>query len=285
MMNQVLVVSCVLMSSLAGLAADLPQPIASGMKNPESVCIGADGRTYVTEIGEFGKDGDGRVLVIVDGMATPFATGLNDPKGIVAFEKDLYVTDQTRVVKVDAKGQVTTFAATDQFPLTPLFLNDIAVELKSGSLFVSDSGDLKGMGGAVFKIDMKSGKVNILDDAKSIPGLNTPNGLALDGATHLLLVDFGSGALYRIQIADKSFEKINEGFDGGDGLTWGKDGSLLISSWKTGKVFKAKRPDQKAVLISDRFEQAADSCLDPTGRFLLVPDMKAGTLTALPIAE
>ena len=36
------------------------------------------------------------------------------------------------------------------------------------------------------------------------------------------------------------------------------------------------------MLIAEGFESAADLCLDPTGKFLLIPDMKAGTLTALP---
>ncbi len=269
-----------LVSSLWG--ADLPKPLVTGMTNPESVCLGTDGRTYVTEIGEFGKDGDGQVSVIVDGQAKPFATGLDDPKGIVAFQNAFFVTDKTRVVKVDANGKATTFTAADKFPSLPLFLNDIAVEPESASLFVSDSGDLKGAQGAVYRIHLKSGKTELVVDAKSLPGLNTPNGLALDGASHLLLADFGSGVLYRIKLADKSFQKIAEGFDGSDGLTWDKHGRLFITSWKTGKVWGIPRPGQKAVLLSDKFEQAADSCLDPTGRFLLVPDMKAGTLTALP---
>ena len=98
----------------------------------------------------------------------------------------------------------------------------------------------------------------------------------------MLLADFGSGVLYRIKLADKSAQKVADGFDGGDGLTWDKFGRLFITSWKTGKVFGIPRPGQKAVLLSDKFQAAADSCLDATGRFLLVPDMKAGTLTALP---
>ncbi len=267
-------------SSLSG--ADLPKPLVTGMTNPESVCLGADGRMYVTEIGEFGKDGDGQVSVIVDGKAKPFATGLDDPKGIVAFQNAFFVTDKTRVVKVDANGKATTFTAADKFPSPPLFLNDIALEPESGSLFVSDSGDLKGMGGAVYRINVKSGQTELVVDAKSLPGLNTPNGLAMDGASHLLLADFGSGVLYRIKLADKSSQKIAEGFDGSDGLAWDKHGRLFITSWKTGKVWGIPRPGQKPVLLSEKFEQAADSCLDPTGRFLLVSDMKAGTLTALP---
>ena len=37
--------------------------------------------------------------------------------------------------------------------------------------------------------------------------------------------------------------------------------------------------------MAEGFEAAADICLDPTGKFILVPDMKAGTLTALPDAR
>ena len=282
MKNRLLSAVCVLAFASSLWAADLPKPLVTGMTNPESVCLGADGRMYVTEIGEFGKDGDGQVSVIVDGKAKPFATGLDDPKGIVAFQNVFFVTDKTRVVKVDANGKVTTFTAADKFPSPPLFLNDIAIEPESGSLFVSDSGDLMGKGGAVFRINVKSGQTDLIADGKSLPGLNTPNGLALDGASHLLLADFGSGVLYRIKLADKSSQKIAEGFEGSDGLTWDKHGRLFITSWKTGKVWGIPRPGQKAVLLADKFEQAADSCLDPTGRFLLVPDMKAGTLTALP---
>src|SRR4051812_30768567 len=65
-------------------------PLVSGLKSPESVCVGHDKRLYITEIGAFNNDkddGDGRVMVVgKDGKATPFATGLNDPKGIVAFK-------------------------------------------------------------------------------------------------------------------------------------------------------------------------------------------------------
>jgi len=273
--------SLFLLASPAG-AADPPKPLVTGLKNPESVCLGAEGRVYVTEIGEFGKDGDGQVAVITDGKAAPFATGLDDPKGIVAVQNVLYLTDKTRVVKVDAQGKATTFVAADKFPSPPLFLNDIAYEPEAGALFVSDSGDLMGAKGAVYRIDIKTGKTALVVDSTSLPELKTPNGLALDGASHLLLADFGSGALYRVKLADGKATKIGDGFDGGDGLVWDHYGRLFITSWKTGKVMGIARPGQKAVLISDKFEQAADSCLDATGRNLLVPDMKAGTLTALP---
>src|SRR6476661_1083593 len=143
-------------------AADLPKPLVTGLKNPESVCLGADRLLYATEIGEFGTDGDGQVSVIKEGKAVPFATGLDDPKGIVTWENAFYVTDKTRVVKIDQNGKATTFVAPEKFPTPPQFLNDIALEPEAGTLFVSDSGDLKGTGGAVFRIDLKSRKVDLV---------------------------------------------------------------------------------------------------------------------------
>ena len=89
----------------------LPKPLVTGLKNPESVAVGSDGRIYVTEIGEFGKDGDGRVMVIVNGKAVPFATGLDDPKGMVAWQKWLFVTDKKRVWRIDHTGKAKVFAA------------------------------------------------------------------------------------------------------------------------------------------------------------------------------
>src|SRR5947209_4436545 len=86
----------------------LPKPMVTGLKNPESVCVGGDGRIYISEIGEFGTDGDGRVLVVdKTGKAVPFATGLDDPKGIVAWTNLLFVTDKKRVWKIDPKGKAT----------------------------------------------------------------------------------------------------------------------------------------------------------------------------------
>ncbi len=277
-----LIAAGIVLTAAPLFAADLPQPLATGMKNPESVCIGPDGLAYVTEIGEFDKDGDGVVSVIKEGKPVPFATGLNDPKGIVFFDKFFYVTDKKQVAKISLDGKVSIMAAPEAFPTAPLFLNDIAVDPEKFQLFVSDSGDLKGAAGAVYRIDIRSGRVGLVVNSENLKGLNTPNGLALDGTSHLLLLDFGSGILYRIKLADNSAQKIAEGFDGGDGLTWDKFGKLFITSWKTGRVWGIPRPGQKPILISEKFEQAADSCIDPANKHLLVPDMKAGTLVALP---
>lgn len=281
---KMLSVSCAVALTFAvnAFAQQAPKPFVTGLKSPESVTVGLGGKVFVTEIGDFDKDGDGTVVQIVDGKAVPFASGLDDPKGIVAFRDALFVADKTKVLKIDAKGKVSVFAGPDAFPTKPLFLNDIAVDAENGTMFVSDSGDLKGTGGAIYRIDPK-GKVTSLLTPKNFPAMNTPNGLLTDGTlASLYYADFGTGDLYRIKLADQSVEKLADGFGGADGITVDHFGRTFISDWKNGKLFVIGRPGDKPVLVAEGFKAAADTCLDPTGKFILVPDMKEGTLTAVP---
>ncbi|HEX3152059.1 MAG TPA: PQQ-dependent sugar dehydrogenase [Gemmataceae bacterium] len=260
-------------------AAELPKPMVTGLKNPESACIGMDGRIYVTIIGE-DKDGDGSVAVIEGDKAVPFATGLDDPKGMVAFKQFLFVADKKKVVRIDPKGKVTVIADEKAFPKPPLFLNDLAVD-EMGVLYVSDSGDLKGAGGAIFKIDQK-GKVTLLADEKINPAVGFPNGVLNDGMNHLLFINMETGELHRMAVANGSSERIADGMVGGDGLIFDAFGRLYITSWRTGKLWVIPRPNAKPILMAEGFQAAADLGYDRIKNVLLVPDMKAGTLTAIP---
>lgn len=270
-----------LSSALPAVAAAAPTPesFVSGMQNPESVCYGFQGKLFVTEIGEAGKDGDGKVSVIEDGKAKTFATGLDDPKGIVFFRDALYTTDKTRIVKIDGQGKTSTYKGPEGFPVPPLFLNDIAADNGHGIILVTDSGDRKGKGGALFRIDVRLDKVEAVADTTTIPELRIPNGVAFDGESHAVLADMDQGVLYRVRMTDKKAWKIAEGMDGADGLVWDHFGRLFITSWRTGKVFAIPRPEEKPILIGEGLKAAADSCLDRDGKTLLIPDMKSGTLT------
>jgi glucose/arabinose dehydrogenase len=254
--------------------------IVDGLKNPESVVVAADGRIFVSAIGEFDKDGDGGVFVIDKGKAVPFATGLDDPKGLAAWGEWLFAADKTRVWRIDRKGKAEVFAAKEAFPTPPRFLNDLAVDEK-GTLYVSDSGDFDGGGAAVYSIDPK-GKVTLVTDSKRIPGLKAPNGVAVEGEGHVLLLDLGTGILHRVNLATGSATKVADGFGDADGVTWDKHGQLFVTDWKAGKVWGIPRPEVKPIVVAEGLESAADLCYDPVGRRLLVPDMKAGSIVAIP---
>lgn len=252
--------------------------VVTGLKMPESVLAASDGKLYVSEIGEFGKDGDGVISVVGASGAKPLATGMDDPKGLAFHKGQLYVADKTRILKVGKNGKWEVFVAPEAFPAKPQFLNDLAIG-DDGALYASDSGDLKGKGGAVYRITF-DGKVKTVVSADD-PRVLAPNGLLADGKEHILMVDFFSGILYRVKIKTGKMDVIAEGFGGGDGIVRDRKGVLWISDWKNGRVFSLKS-DGSLSLQSTTFQAAADIALSADGRFVLVPDMKAGSLTWLP---
>ena len=269
--------------SLQARAADAPKQtvIVSGLENPESVVQGADGKLYVTVIGKDGTDGDGFVAVIEDGKAKPFATGLDDPKGLVAHGNDLYVADKTRVCKIDSAGKATVYAAAEDFPQKPKFLNDIEVG-PAGDVYVSDCGTFVS-DGAVYRITPDR-KTSVVLSQKTAPGLKAANGLLADGPDHLLVADFTAGKLHRLTLADGKLTEIAKGLGGADGIARDTKGSIYVSDWKGGRVFLIEANASTPKLLLDKFKAAADLLFLPKQGVLLVPDMKAGTITSVSVA-
>jgi len=248
----------------------------SRLVSPESVVQDAKGDIYVSEIGEFNKDGDGKITRIsIDGKLSTFASGMDDPKGLTFIGKSLYVTDKNRVLKVELNGKWTVFGSTMAFPQTPVFLNDITSD-DAGNLYVSDSGNLKS-GGAIYKIAQNKKITLVLNE--DTPEILAPNGLWII-KNDLYEVDFSSGILYKINLKNKSISKIAEGFGGGDGLI--KSGNnFFVSDWKNGKIFKLQ--GGKVSLFKDGFSAAADIALTYDKKSIMTPDMKAGSITFIPI--
>lgn len=250
--------------------------VISGFTSPESAVQDAKGNIYVSEIGEFNKDSDGKITRIsIDGKLSTFASGMDDPKGLTFIGKSLYVTDKNRVLKVEPDGKWAVFGSTMAFPQTPVFFNDITSD-EAGNLYVSDSGNLK-TGGAIFKI-AKDKKVTVILNEDS-PEILAPNGL-LVVKNDLYEVDFASGILYKINLKTKSILKVAEGFGGGDGLIKSGD-SFFISDWKNGKIFKLQH--NKVTLHKEGFTAAADIALSYDKKSIITPDMKAGSVTLVPI--
>jgi DNA-binding beta-propeller fold protein YncE len=214
-----------------------------------------------------------------------FAKGLDDPKGLAFVGKDLFVADNHRVIKVSEKGEAHVFASAQAFPEQPLFLNDLEAD-SLGNLYVSDSGDLKGSGGAVYKIN-KQGKVSLVINGKQDARILAPNGLLMGKTQNcIMVVDFVSGILYRMDMKKNALIEVAKGFGGGDGIVNGKKDQFYVSDWKNGKVFSVKLEKgvvANAELVKEGFVAAADIASSQDGKFLLVPDMKAGELVYLPI--
>lgn len=273
----------VMFETLIAAAHGAPPRVVKGLTNPESVLLGPRGEIYVSQIGEFNKDRDGSVVrVKPDGTLETLASGLNDPKGLAHDGINLYVTDRDQIWRIDRKGVATVFVNRAAFPMVPKFLNDI-VHDGAGHLYVSDSG-AKGVGGAIFRISAR-GKVALVSNSAIDPLVRSPNGLVIDGPKRLLVVDFATGDLYRISLKNGKSEKIASGFGGGDGLALDRRRQLFVSDWKNGHLWRLSLLERNPVPVKyeQSFEAAADITLDASERFLIVPDMKAGTLTWLPV--
>jgi gluconolactonase len=247
-----------------------------GLSMPESVAEGPDGNIYVSEIGEKDKDRDGKISKIdKKGNITTFATGLYDPKGIVFYKEKLYVTDRDVIIEVNTDGTWSVFGSTMAFPKTPVFLNDIDVD-SNGDFYITDTGNFE-TGGIVFKMNL-AGDITVLFD-ETTENNKAPNGVLPIGNNKILIVDWG-GELFEADTKTKKLKKIGEGFPGGDGLAI-KNGTVYISSWKEGKIYEFK--NGKSKLILEGFKAAADIALSKDKTHLIIPDMKAGTVTIYPL--
>lgn len=258
----------------------------TGLKMPESSIAHPDGRIFVTEIGEFGKSGDGKVTVInANGSKSTLADGLNDPKGIDMFNNQLYVADMDQVVRIDLQGNKTVIAKPSDFQSKPVFLNDIEID-GSGNVYVSDSGEDNGKHAAIYKITSQGQVVQLISDKS---GIKRPNGLLMDGPNALLVADFGTGKLFRIDYSEQdgkvksNLTLLNQGFGSADGLIRDPSGVLYISDWAGGKVWQLSEPKATPQLISEGNQSSADINLSADGRTILMPDMKAGTLVPISI--
>lgn len=262
-------------------ACDAEPRKVTGLKSPESVLQAPDGRIFVSEINKFGKDGDGQISVIdARGKLATFAVGMDDPKGLAMIGDDLYVADKTRILKVAPDGSWKVFVAAEAFPRPPQFLNDLAGDPQGRTLYVSDSGDLE-KDGAIYRIGL-DGKVTTVIDARQDARVRAPNGLLVDdGGEVLLFVDFATGVLHRLDMHGGALSELAAGFGGADGLARRADRLIYVSDWKNGKVYSVLHDAPK--LVKDGFQAAADITLSADGKYILVPDMKAGALVWLPV--
>jgi sugar lactone lactonase YvrE len=263
-----------------------PLSTVTDLKMPESSIAHPDGRIFVTEIGERNKGGDGKVTVInTDGSKSTLAEGLNDPKGIDMFNNQLYVADVDQVVRIDLNGNKTVIAKPSDFQSKPAFLNDIEID-GMGNVYVSDSGEDSGKHAAIYKITPQGKVIQLIGDNS---GIKRPNGLLLDGVNALLVADFGTGKLFRLDFSEQdgkfksNLTLLNQGFGSVDGLVRDPNSVLYVSDWAGGKVWKLSEPKATPQLISEGHQSSADISISADGKTILMPDMKAGTLVPISI--
>lgn len=275
------------LSGTAGKAAAPASPpariVAERLAGVEAVACDERGGVFVSLLGKVGTAGDGAVGRIVAGRFEPICTGLDDPRGIAFHGGKLYVCDRDRVIQIDPHdGNTFPFAPPHAFPARPTRLNGIAIDLESGTVYVTDSGDTEGNGSAIYRIAPR-GEVERLAAAGAVPELKMPNGIVIDGPSHLLVVDSATGTLLRMSLATRELRTIAQGFGFADGLVWDTFGRLFVSDWQSGRVFMIPRVgDEPTVVLDEGPGSVALGVSYATGE-LLVPNFDRGTLAAMPL--
>ena len=242
----------------------------SVLKVPESVLYdGANKILYVANIdGEpWGRDGKGSVgKVGLDGkiITIDWVSGLNAPKGMAIYRKNLYVADMDAVAVIDIKGGTLTRRIEVEGATG---LNDVTID-KKGVIYVTDSRNKK-----VHRIE--NGIVSTILDSLSLKG---PNGILING-NDLLVLD--AGAMYKVE-KDKRLTKMADGMEGGtDGIenVQGKD--FVVSCWG-GVVYYVKADGSKEKLLDTREQKinSADIGYDSRTRTLYVPTFFKNSVVA-----
>jgi sugar lactone lactonase YvrE len=277
-----LLVGLAVSASAALVAAQQPQ-IVTGLKQPESIAVGPDRRVYVSETGEYEKANDGSISILEAGKTRTFATGLDDPHGIKWWRNYLFVSDNMGMVwRIDTKGNVERFVDATDFPRKITNFNDMEIGA-DGTIYLSDSGEWEGRGGVIFRITQDK-KVSVVISDEDDWRLVSPNGLLMDGPGALLVVDYTTGNLFRIDLRARTMQKINGGFGAADGLVRDSRGRLIITDFSGHRVFVLTAPSAKPqVILVGGIDSAADLAIGPEGRSLLIPDMTSGKIAILPI--
>jgi len=288
-MSTKMLAALVALASAMPLVAQEPQ-IITGLKQPESIAIGPGGKVYVSETGEYEKANDGYISVLEGGKLRKFATGLDDPHGIKWFKDHLFVSDNMGFVwRIDTQGNVERFVDATDFPRKITNFNDIEID-PDGNLYISDSGDWEGRGGVIYRITQDKKITPVITDEDDWR-LLSPNGLLMDGPDRILVVDYTTGNLFRVDLkGSRTMDKVAGGFGASDGLVRDARGRLIITDYAGHRVFVLAKPDAKPpekpqeITVSG-IESSADLAISPDGKSLLIPDMGGGKLATLPMPK
>jgi hypothetical protein len=246
-----------------------------GFAGPESAAFDAvTDSWYISNIAG-AEPGDGFISRLShDGDVTAhrLISGLNEPKGIRIHRGVLYVSDVTRVVRVDL-----AHADNPAFIDVPgaVFLNDVAVDGHTGDVYVTDT-----IGNAVYRA--RGTQVDlVLQD----PQLESPNGVLFDRGS-LLIASVGPdldpvtfqtsapGRVQRLDLETLELTAVSERLGLLDGLERDRV-DLLVSDFSIG-VYRAS-PGEEAQLVLDNAEyglsSSADIGFDAHRRRLAVPEL------------
>lgn len=241
----------------------------TGLADPESVALAADGRTlYVANVAGEGevKDGNGFISRVSIGgkmLQRTWVTGLDAPKGAIVSGGKLYVSDIDRLVEIDtASGRITA-----RYPAPgATFLNDVGVA-PDGAVLVADSGT-----GRIFALQGGAMAVWSAD-----PLLKSVNGLLPE--RERLLVTTMEGKLLAVDYRTRVVTVLADGLGLADGVARAEGDNYFVSEWP-GRLFYVRPGGEAATVMDTRAGGVYINDFIRVGDLLIAPNWKPGTLTA-----
>jgi sugar lactone lactonase YvrE len=273
-------------------AEESPIEIAdAGFATPESVLHDSVADAYLVSninggpsdkddngfISRVGPDGAVIALKWIDGAAD--AVTLHAPKGMALKGDTLFVADIDSVRLFDRS---TGAPLGGRGVAGATFLNDVAVG-PDGTVYVTDTGirlTAEGMQetgtDAVYTVTGDSAAV-----LAAGPELGHPNGIVADSAG-VVVVSFGSGAVYRIDILGARSDLPGTPQGQLDGVVRTADGSLLVSSWAGSRVY---RVGPQGGAVGDSVPSPADIGFDARRGRVLIPVFTENKVLIRPVHE
>lgn len=268
-------------------AASLGKPVKviDSIPGPESVAVGPDGAWYVSAFGKFDNGTDGSIYRVdpESGKSQVYATGLEDPCGVLFVGSTLWVADRKGVYRV-TKGKVELVFPAKDFPRDLHFLNDLAGG-PGGELYVSDTGDSTSAGhGAVFRLK-PGARPQVVPGSDTVRAQSSVNGLFRAGGDSLYAVGYRTGIL-SVTDGQGHWQELARGLGSPDGIDAAPGGGFYISDNVGGDLFlvRAQRGAQPAKLVSG-LESPADLVVDRKRGLLVVPENSGNRLTVYKVSE
>ncbi|MGP1994215.1 SMP-30/gluconolactonase/LRE family protein [Zobellia laminariae] len=294
--KQVAFIIALVFAFIGQAQSEIAFPIEVGMK-PESITKGFHDNYYVTVMNAK-EPGDGELVEISKNGVKVFAKGFNEPKGIVYLNGYLYFSDVTRIWRVDKEGNASIFVDKAAFPETVLYLNDVSLDGKENGMYVADMGATQYMRnpdnnlwpldseeakkvpelGRIYHVDLE-GHITIKQDTS--PLMLNPNGVGVDNDENIMVGAFFKGNF--LVTKNGALSPLKGEFRGADAVEQDSKGNYYVSSWVHGKVWKIDPKTETSTVLIEGLESAADFYLEEDKNRLLVPDMMAGKIYAVPL--
>ncbi len=265
---------------------------------PESLTQGWDGDYYVTMMGSREANDpnattDGEVRrVTPEGQVTIFATGFDQPKGIVFSGEHLVFADMQTVWKLDQTGAKSVLAGPAAFPDPPTYLNDVALDPTGRGVYVTEMGPVWEIfgpdgiralddphvlnippPGRVYHVSWE-GVVTVAID--HTPMMRFPNGVFVEPDGRILVCSFFLGDIIAAY-PGQTPQVIATGHRTADGVETDAAGNLIVTEVRTGRIF-VRAPNGHEARLIHTAKSAADHYLNRTTNTLIVPDTASGEL-------